>query len=490
MINSDRSQNGNARVAGRDVHMTSLEQLAKRLDIHPGALARIMRVISDQNSPTAELDRRLYEVFLQQNKLVDRLGASSSDDPEVQRLRSNAARAVELGDFDLADTLLMEAQDVDVRAVEGQSEARDRRLLSRAETLARRGVLARARLKYPAAASYFAQSAALVPESALAKRWDYLIEQASALYALGNEFGDNAGLLQAVDVYRVALDERPRTKTPLDWAMTQTNLGDALRTLGERESGTARLEEAVAAYRAALEEFTRERVPLEWATTQTNLGTALWTLGERESGTARLEEAVAAYRAALEEFTRDSAPLDWARTQTNLGNALRTLGERESGTARLEEAVAAYRAALEELTREHVPLDWATTQNNLGNALQTLGERESGTARLEEAVAAYRAALEERTRERVPLQWAVTQTNLGTALSDARGAGERDGASGGGGRGLSRRAGGMDARARAARLGEDAEQSRHLRSPRSGSGRAGRRVWRRRSWPIAPRWRR
>jgi hypothetical protein len=45
---------------------------------------------------------------------------------------------------------------------------------------------------------------------------------------------------------------------PLDWAMTQNNLGTALSTLGERESGTARLEEAFAPYRAALEECTRE----------------------------------------------------------------------------------------------------------------------------------------------------------------------------------------------------------------------------------------
>ena len=43
-----------------------------------------------------------------------------------------------------------------------------------------------------------------------------------------------------------------RERVPLDWAMTQNNLGDALRALGERESGTARLEEAVAAYRPAL----------------------------------------------------------------------------------------------------------------------------------------------------------------------------------------------------------------------------------------------
>ena len=38
--------------------------------------------------------------------------------------------------------------------------------------------------------------------------------------------------------------------------------------------GTERLEQAVAAYTEALKECTRERVPLDWAMTQNNLGTA------------------------------------------------------------------------------------------------------------------------------------------------------------------------------------------------------------------------
>ena len=88
-------------------------------------------------------------------------------------------------------------------------------------------------------------------------------------------------------------------------------------------------------------------MPLNWATTQTNLGNALQELGEQDSGTERLEEAVAAYRAALEERTRERVPLGWAATQNNLGNTLRTLGEREGDKARIEEAVAAYRGALE-----------------------------------------------------------------------------------------------------------------------------------------------
>ena len=91
--------------------------------------------------------------------------------------------------------------------------------------------------------------------------------------------------------------------------------------------------------------------------------------------------------------------------------------------------MTAYRAALEERTRDRAPLQWAMTQNNLGNALQTLGARESGTARLEEAVMAYRAALEEWTRDRAPLRLGDDPEQPRQRASDARGAGERDGAS-------------------------------------------------------------
>ena len=238
----------------------------------------------------------------------------------------------------------------------------------------------------------------------------------NALWALGERESGNERLEEAVAAYRAALEGFTRDQVPLDWAVTQNNLGTALSTLGRRERGTARLEEATTAFLEVLKVLTRDRFPLEWAATKDKLGTALWAWGKRESGNERLEEAVAAYRAALEVRTRERVPLDWAATQNNLGTALSALGRRERGTARLEEATAAYRAALQEYTRDRVPLYWAITQNNLGTTLWALGERESGTGRLEEAVAVFRVALEERTRERVPLDWALTQHNLGTAL--------------------------------------------------------------------------
>ena len=147
---------------------------------------------------------------------------------------------------------------------------------------------------------------------------------------LGEERGENVRLASAIAFYKKTLAIWTRDEFPLQWAMTQNNLGTALGQLGEWETGTARLEEAVAAFRAALLERTRDKVPQQWAKTQNNLGLALTTLGARESGTARLEEAVAACRAALLEYTRDKAPLQWAMTQNNLGIALRTYGERES----------------------------------------------------------------------------------------------------------------------------------------------------------------
>jgi tetratricopeptide (TPR) repeat protein len=215
-----------------------------------------------------------------------------------------------------------------------------------------------------------------------------------ALFAIGEQAGDNSALADAAKAFRAALAERPRHRVPLQWAATQANLANALGKLGERESGTAHLEEAVAAYHAALEEGTRGRVPLQWAGTQNNLSAVLGKLGEREGGTARLEEAIAANRAALEEWTRNRVPLQWAMAQDNLGFALRTLGEREEGTARLEEAVAAYHSALEERTRDRVPLDWAASAGNQGIALMLLAERLSDATRAQTATQQIEVASE------------------------------------------------------------------------------------------------
>ena len=397
--------------------------LSNKLGVTQGAAVSMLRIIGQQDVPLEKLPQALADVAEQYKSVMKRLTGLDPQDPVTRDLVARAKTAITAGHLDEADQLMTQAEQAELAAADQAQQlaeqaqaAAEQRLLRAADDRGVRGNIAMTKRHYRDAAQHFQKAADRVPAGHPNEKAGYLHNEADALYRQGDEQGDNAALKRSIETWHLVLQQRPRDRVPLDWAMTQNSRGNALTVLGERESGTAHLEEAVATFRVALEERTRDRVPLDWAATQNNLGIALGRLGERESGTARLEEAVTAYRAALEEWTRDRVPLDWAMTQNNRGNALTVLGERESGTAHLEEAVSAYRAALEERTRDRVPLDWAATQNNLGIALGRLGERESGTARLEEAVTAYRAALEEWTRDRVPLDWAMTQANLGVAL--------------------------------------------------------------------------
>ncbi|MBF0625458.1 MAG: tetratricopeptide repeat protein [Magnetococcales bacterium] len=200
------------------------------------------------------------------------------------------------GHLDQADGLLQRLQEIQDRMLEEGRLARPRPPAPAALYWPWLG------LRYRAAATLFADAARRAASVHETKELDSLHREAMAWQAQGNEFGDNPALETAIDRWRALLLRRPRQQVPLVWAMTQNNLGSALRILGERESRPELLEEAVAAYREALQEWTRERVPLKWAATQYSLGLALLSLGEREGGPERLEEAVAAWQQALEVF--------------------------------------------------------------------------------------------------------------------------------------------------------------------------------------------
>ena len=70
------------------------------------------------------------------------------------------------------------------------------------------------------------------------------------------------------------------------------------------------VELAVKAYRGALEKHSRETLPLDWAMTQNNLGNALHYVGRLGRGIpSAFNQAVDAYHAALEECTASACLL-------------------------------------------------------------------------------------------------------------------------------------------------------------------------------------
>ena len=281
-------------------------ELGTQLGFTREAVIGFFRILGEQDVPLEQVPTKLGEIAARHRAMLDRWSVLDAGDPATAALAAEAKTAIDNGRYDEADALLLRAQEQDIAAARqaeqlahDAQQAAERRWLRAAESEGKRGDLAMTRLRYDDAAKRYAAAAGMVPSTRPDESRRYLEREAGALYQQGTERGDNKAALLAIDRYRAFARAADHAAAPLDWAMTQNNLGNALKTLGERESGTARLEEAVAAYRAALEERTRDRVPLDWAMTQNNLGNALKTLGARESGTARLEEAVAAWEACL-----------------------------------------------------------------------------------------------------------------------------------------------------------------------------------------------
>jgi tetratricopeptide (TPR) repeat protein len=148
--------------------------------------------------------------------------------------------------------------------------------LSEAASHAGRAGVALTHLDYRAAANDFAAAAALAERWGPQElAWRYRIYAAESLRTLGEQFVDNAALVEAIETYGQALKLAPREQRPLDWARSENRLAAAMSVLGQRESTTTRLEQAIALLHEALKEQTRERVPLDWAATQAGLGTPL-----------------------------------------------------------------------------------------------------------------------------------------------------------------------------------------------------------------------
>ena len=228
------------------------------------------------------------------------------------------------------------------------------------------------------------------------------------MFPLGHR-GINAEL--AITACKICDKIFTRNDYPVEWAITQGNLGDAYRDRikGERKEN---IELAIQACWAALEVHTRQDFPVDWARIQYSLGNAF---RNRIAGdpVQNLEQAIQSLRATLEVFTRQASSIRWALVQNSLGNAYRNriAGNRVQN---LEQAIQAYRSALEVYTQQNFPSEWAMTENNLGNAYKNLIEVDC-KENVEQAIQAYRSSLEVYTEQAFPVQWASTQNNLGLA---------------------------------------------------------------------------
>jgi hypothetical protein len=128
------------------------------------------------------------------------------------------------------------------------------------------------------AIALFHEHLAMVPRQLLPTVWATTQNNlGNALADLGTRAGDTDALQDAVTAYRAALEVTHAGGQPDGLGHDPEQPRQRPRNLGARAGDTDALQDAVTAFRAALEVRTREASPMQWAMTQNNLGNALRT---------------------------------------------------------------------------------------------------------------------------------------------------------------------------------------------------------------------
>jgi tetratricopeptide (TPR) repeat protein len=388
-------------------HLTQLtSQIARDRGVQAAPLRAVLVKLGEAEVLDEDIPARLNAAADQLIKLRKRLQANYNSS-ELEASGKRALALVDRGDLDGARAALSRGREI-TRAL-GKTAA-----LDEARILCDEAEIDLLQLAYRAAASKYAETAALVAPFDGTRERELLSLQGRALSMYGENFGDKQAIAEAVALHRQIDQNTSRATEIVGWSGNRINLGNALLALSRYEPKNSRLyEEAISTYRELLQELPSD---FPWKTPRVmahaNLGVALSTSIDAR----KLREAVAHSREALKGFANEDKAR-WAHTQVNLGNSLLNLGEREKDVYRVREAISAYREALKVFSRNQFPRDWAGTHVNLGNANFALADHEKANEHLDMAIIEYREAIKEITRERDPVRWAETQGNLALALN-------------------------------------------------------------------------
>ena len=155
-----------------DQQRRDLELLRAQFEVSAGALRGFLLAIGEADVPIERQPAKLAEIATRHKDLLARLEATSSTDPEVQRLKAEAREALDAGDFGRTEELLNRAKARDLLVIEQiratmerMQAALDARRLSAAEAAAENGALMMTQLRYADAARYYAEAVGLTPET-------------------------------------------------------------------------------------------------------------------------------------------------------------------------------------------------------------------------------------------------------------------------------------------------------------------------------------
>ncbi len=256
-------------------------ELATKLGFTSAAVGEFFKILGEQNVPDEKVPARLIEIATHFAQTRDELAALAPDDPHTGELAHLARQALDSGRLAEADGLLRRAQEGELAALrqarelkEKAQEAEDRHALNAAKMLAGRGNIA------------LLSCIMSTPPDISRKRRRSFRAGTRTRRRITFTVKPMRFIARATSMATTPLWNNPLR---LGSSSSSTACASGCRSTGRgrRTTSATRFESGGAGERdgaagaggrrlcAALEERTRERVPLDWAMTQMNLGTAL-----------------------------------------------------------------------------------------------------------------------------------------------------------------------------------------------------------------------
>lgn len=184
----------------------NLEKLATSLGVTKTALDKFFRIMRQNQVPPEYLDITLRRVSGEYRELKKNLLNSRSDDPAINTLKARAAQAMDSGDFQKCETLLVKAAEKEKNAAANGS---DNSFVLAAASFAEIGCLKKIELNHLGAAWYFEKAVQILPTSSKEMLAAYLNQQGMALFYAGN-------LEKAIDPLKQSLEVMEKLSGPVD----------------------------------------------------------------------------------------------------------------------------------------------------------------------------------------------------------------------------------------------------------------------------------
>lgn len=208
--------------------------------------------------------------------------------------------------------------------------------------------------------------------------------------------------------------------SPLDYANTKKNLGDAYMVLAKIDNQFKKenCNNAIDAYNNALKIYTLESFPLLYANILNSLGGAYSVLYCIDYQKIYVDKAIDLFNEALKVFNKCNNPYDYAKVKADLGIIYLIFADLENKQENLVLARDAFIEALKIINKIKNPIDYLMIQKNIGivyTKLATL-DRKKRFENCSKAIIALNEVLGNCDPNNKPLEYAQIQHYLGTVF--------------------------------------------------------------------------